>query len=197
MTGRHAIVLAAGAGTRFGGGKLLADWRGRPLILWAVDAALTARVDRVTVVLGSDAEAMEAALAPVTDSRLTIVVAQGWRDGLSASLRAGVEALSSDADAVAVFLGDMPLVSAAEADALLDAVQAGAPAARLSHPGGPAHPAAFGRSVFPRLKAITGDKGAKGVLADLGDAVIVIPSDNPGAVLDVDMPSDLNRSTAS
>lgn len=195
--GRHAIVLAAGAGTRFGGGKLLADWRGRALVLWAVEAALAARVDRVTVVIGSEAEAMEAALAPVTDSRLTIVVAQGWRDGLSASLKAGVESLPQDAGAVAVFLGDMPQVATAEADALLDAVQAGAPAARLSHPDGPAHPTAFGRSLFASLKAITGDKGAKGVLADLGDAVVLIPSTNPGAVLDVDTPADLQRSRFS
>ncbi len=194
MTGRHAIILAAGAATRFGGRKLLADWRGRPLILWAVDAALAARVDRVTVVLGSDADAVEAALTPMSDNRLTVVVAPDWSDGLSASLRAGVEALPPDAEAVAIFLGDMPQVSAAEAGALLDAVQAGAPAARLSHPDGPAHPTAFARSVFASLKAITGDKGAKGILADLGDAAVLIPSNNPGAVLDVDTPSHLERS---
>lgn len=197
MTGRHAIVLAAGAGTRFGGGKLLADWRGRPLILWAVDAALAARVDRVTVVLGSDAEAVKAALTPMSDNRLTVVVAPDWSDGLSTSLKAGIEALPGDTEAVAIFLGDMPLVSAAEADSLLDAVQSGAPAARLSHPDGPAHPTAFDRSVFARLRAITGDKGAKDVLADLGETVVLIPSDSPGAVLDVDTPSDLERSRSA
>lgn len=196
MSGRHAIVLAAGAGRRFGGRKLLAEWRGRPLILWAVEAALAARVERVTVVVGSDGEAVAAAFATLASERLVVVAASDWADGLSASLKAGVEALPPDAEAVAIFLGDMPGVSSAEADALLDAVEAGAPAARLRHPDGPAHPTASGRGLFPQLTALSGDQGARGVLAALGDAVVEITSDNPGAVFDVDTPNDLARDQA-
>ena len=196
MSGRHAIVLAAGAGRRFGGRKLLADWRGRPLILWAVEAALSARIDRVTVVVGSEAEAVAAALTPLAGERLAVVPAAGWIDGLSASLRAGIEALPPEAEAVAIFLGDMPDVSSTEADAVLDAVQAGAPAARLRHPDGPAHPTAFGRGLFSQLALLSGDQGARGILAELGDTVAEIASDRSGAVFDVDTPDDLRRDQA-
>ncbi|HAD18569.1 MAG TPA: molybdenum cofactor cytidylyltransferase, partial [Erythrobacter sp.] len=85
-TGCHAIVLAAGAGSRFGGGKLLAPFRGRPLIYWSVAAALSSRVTTVTAVLGARADDVAAALAPFPDRRLSLVRCRHWEEGLSASL---------------------------------------------------------------------------------------------------------------
>jgi molybdenum cofactor cytidylyltransferase len=190
--GRHALVLAAGAASRFGGGKLVVDWRGAPLVTWAVRAALAAQVDQATVVLGAEADQVQRALTQVVvDDRLRLVEALDWDQGQSASLRAGVRALPADARAVAVFLGDMPSVDPAMADRLLDAVLAGAPAARLRSPRGPAHPAAFSAEVFPDLLALTGDQGARSLFDRLGAAVAVFETDHPGATLDIDTPGDL------
>jgi molybdenum cofactor cytidylyltransferase len=192
MKGRHGILLAAGAGTRFGGGKLTADWRGAPLVVWAARAALAARVERVTVVLGARADQVRAALTVLTDERLHFVVARDWALGQSASLKAGIRALPGDATGFAVFLGDMPAVDPGLADRLLDAIEAGAPAARAHAPTGPAHPAAFSTPLIPELLALGGDQGGRAVFDRLGDESRLIETDDPGAVLDIDRRSDLS-----
>lgn len=189
---RHALVLAGGAGRRFGGGKLLADWRGRTLVVWSVETALAAPVDGVVVVVGCRASEVRAALSDLTDPRLRIVDAPDWDNGLSASLRAGVKALPPEAESLAIFLGDMPLVDPSSVVPLFDAVEAGAVAARLDHVDGPAHPIVFGRSLFPDLLRTRGDRGARSLLVGRDDiAVFTTPDDR--AVFDVDRPEDLDR----
>ena len=189
---RHALVLAGGAGRRFGGGKLLADWRGRPLVVWAVETALAAPVGDVVVVVGCRSEAVRTALDALTDPRLRIVEASDWDDGLSASLRAGVTALPKEAASLAVFLGDMPLVDPASVVPLFDAVEAGAVAARLDHADGPAHPIVFGRSLFPDILRTCGDRGARSLIVGR-DNVAVFTTADDRAVFDVDRPEDLDR----
>lgn len=196
-TGRHAIVLAAGAGRRFGGGKLTADWRGEPLIRAAVRTALTAGVDQVIVVTGADADQVANALSSLDNPRLAIVPSVGWAEGMAASLRTGIAALPESAEAVVVFLGDMPLIPPALADELLDAVMDGAPAATVRSVHGPAHPVAFSAGVLPQLMNLQGDRGARSVLEDLGEAVVNIDSNDPGVVVDVDQAGDLERPEAS
>lgn len=191
----HALVLAAGAGRRFGGGKQVADWRGAPLLQWAVCAALATRVAGVTVVLDADAAEVSAALTLLKAPRLSLVIASDWQDGLSASLKTGVRALPADVSACAVFLGDMPMVSAGLADQLLDRVAAGAAAARPTRLSGPAHPIVFGRQALADILTLTGDTGARAVLQSLGDAVATIAVEDDGAVFDVDRREDLDALT--
>ncbi|WP_312084283.1 nucleotidyltransferase family protein [Brevundimonas sp.] len=193
--GRHALVLAAGAGRRFGGNKLSALWGGEPLVLAALRTALAARVERVTVVTGAQAPALDPVLSTIDDPRLRRVVALDWNEGLAASLRAGVASLPGDTQGAVIFLGDMPLIPAGLADQLLDAVAGGAPAARVRSPRGPAHPVAFAAAVFPDLVALVGDRGARSVMDGLGEAVACVDSDAPGVVFDVDLPSDLDKAT--
>ncbi|QYF87384.1 NTP transferase domain-containing protein [Brevundimonas sp. PAMC22021] len=192
-TGRHAVVLAAGAGRRFGGGKLLADWRGEPLVLAAVRSALAARVDEVVLVVGADAAAVTAAADTAGDPRLRIVPASDWAQGLGASLAAGVRSLPPDAEKMVVFLGDMPAIPEGLADQLLDALDGPHVAARTVSPHGPAHPVAFARDVFDALGELTEDQGAKSLLAALGPRVASVFTDDPGVVFDVDRPEDLAR----
>lgn len=188
--GRHAIVLAAGAGRRFGGGKLTAIWQGEPLIRAAVRTALSASVERVTVVTGADATLREL-LSAFDEPRLALVEALDWEEGLAASLRSGIAALPDSTQAVVVFLGDMPRVPPSLADRLLDAVIDGAPAAMVRSAAGPAHPVAFGAALFPTLCSLTGDRGARLVLEALGNTVAEIVSDDAGVVFDVDYPADI------
>lgn len=189
--GRHAIVLAAGAASRFGGGKLTAAWRGEPLIRWPVRAALATRCESVILVVGADAGAVREAVRDLADTRLRIVEATNWALGMSASLKTGLTALPADAAAVAVFLGDMPLVETDVADAVLDRVMSGAPAARPLSPFGPAHPIAFGSRIFPDLMDLVGDQGGRPVLDALGAAVATVPVQGRGSVYDIDRPGDL------
>ncbi len=186
---RQAIVLAAGAATRFGGGKLLTDWRGRPLILAAVEAALAAPVDAVVVVVGCEGPRVAAALAVLTDARLRVVVAQDWAEGLSASLRAGVASLPTDSAGFLLFLGDMPLIPPALPPKVLAALEDGAAAVQPFHGATPAHPVGFSAALYGDLARLSGDAGA-GALLRGRSGVVRLSCDEAGAVFDVDRPGD-------
>jgi molybdenum cofactor cytidylyltransferase len=192
-SGRHALVLGAGAARRFGGGKLVALWHGLPIIEWSVRAALASEVERVTLVTGADRDKVLQAIAHIGDARLKHIHAHHWANGMSASIKAGIEALPEDAKAVAIFLGDMPAAVPEHANTLFKGLEAGAPAARLRHSDGPAHPVAFAREAFPALTQLKGDQGARRVLEALGGRVLDVPVVEPGAVMDIDTPGDLAR----
>jgi molybdenum cofactor cytidylyltransferase len=194
MRGAHALLLAAGAGRRFGGRKLLAAWQGEPLVRASARIALAAPVESCIAVTGSEAELMEAALAGLGDGRLRIVRAPDWSEGLAASLRHGLAALPPDSHGIVVFLADMPLVPAASAGPLLAALERGAVAAEYvtTEAAGsrPAHPVAFSSALFPELAALTGDQGGRKLLAGRSDVHRIV-TEHPGSTFDVDRPADL------
>ena len=196
--GLHALVLAAGAGTRFGGRKLLAPFRDGVLIDAALAAAFAAPVDTVTVVTGAERDAVQAAATACAERlghtrRLRLVHAADHAEGMAASLRSGVAALPPDAGGVLVFLGDMPEVPDEVPPRLAEALGAGAPAGGPVFQGRRGHPAALSSSLFPELLALAGDRGARGLLARLGAAVVEIEAPGPGVLTDVDTPADLAR----
>nr|WP_280922882.1 nucleotidyltransferase family protein [Rubellimicrobium aerolatum] len=188
--------MAAGAGTRFGGGKLLAPWRGEPLVRAAARIALAAPVDLCIAVTGCDAERVEAALAPVRGDRLILARCPDWGDGLSASLRCGLRALPRTSRGVVVFLADMPLVPPGAAAPLLDALERGAIAAEYRRGGQPAHPVAFARDLYPELALLRGDQGGRALLPGRA-GVARLTTGEPGAVLDIDRRSDLDAPARS
>lgn len=180
------IVLAAGAGTRFGGPKQVARVEGRPLLQHAVDVLRAAPVSDRVVVLGAYAEEVR---EQVDLSRVRVVVCADWREGQSASLRAGLDALP-DASAVVVLLGDQPWVSGRAVAAVVAARRPGADAVRASYGGVPGHPVLIERPLFAALRDLRGDVGARGVLR--GANVVDVPCDGLGDPRDVDAPGDLD-----
>lgn len=187
-----AVVLAAGAGRRFGdGGKLLAPFGDGRLIDGALRAALTAPVDEVALVVGARGDAVAAhAQGRWPDPRLRAVVAPDWAQGLSVSLAAGIRAIEG-ADAAFVFLGDMPRIPTVVLAPLAEAVRCGAAAAAPWHGGVRGHPVLFAAALFPSLLALTGDQGAGRLLSQLGEAVARVPAPDDGVLFDVDRPEDL------
>jgi CTP:molybdopterin cytidylyltransferase MocA len=158
------IVLAAGAGRRFGGPKQVARWRGRPLLEWALDAALGVPVlHPVVVVLGAHAETVRAA---VDLSAVHVALAPDWHEGQAASLRAGVAAVGDVAAAV-VLLADMPFVTAQVVAGALDHLRDGCDAVRTTYRGRPGHPVVLGPSVLDRVGALRGDVGARVLLREV------------------------------
>lgn len=193
----EAIVLAGGSGSRFGGGKLTHAWRGGALIDGALAAAFAAPVSSVTVVTGADASVETAARAYAArigqPGRLRLVHCEGHPEGMGATLRAGVASLPGDAAGVYVFLGDMPAVPPAILPALAAALAAGAPAAAPRYEGQRGHPVLFSAALFPQLRSLTGDQGARDVLRALGDALKLVETDDPGVLVDIDKPTDLDE----
>jgi molybdenum cofactor cytidylyltransferase len=195
MEALEAIVLAGGAGARFGGAKLTHPWRGGALIDGALGAAFAAPARSVTVVTGADA-GVEAAARAFAEragqaARLRIVHCEGHAEGMGATLRAGIAALPADADGAFVFLGDMPLIPPAVMPMLAAALAAGASAAAPRHAGQRGHPVLFGAALFPQLKSLTGDQGARVVLKALGDRLALVETDDAGVLVDIDRPDDL------
>jgi molybdenum cofactor cytidylyltransferase len=186
----EAVVLAAGSGSRFGGGKLLAAWDAGVLLEGALAAAFAAPVRSVTVVIGADAPAVAAA-ARDFDPRTLIVHAADYAEGMGASLRTGIASLPADAAGAFVFLGDMPRAPHAVLLPMADAVIAGALAAAPVFAGRRGNPVLLSRALFPQLLALTGDAGARGVLQGLGDRLALIESPDDGVLFDVDTPGDL------
>lgn len=181
----HAVVLAAGAGSRFGGGKLRADYRGKPLIAWAVEAACASPAARVTVVTGADPEVAAAARC---DCRQPLLVTQAmdWEEGLAASLRAGFSSASAHAAGVFVFLGDMPRTPPGIGDALLEALKDGKAAAAPVFEGRRGHPVLVGPALMPAVATLTGDSGLNGLLEALGGQLALVETDDDGVLFDVD-----------
>jgi CTP:molybdopterin cytidylyltransferase MocA len=180
------LVLAAGAGERFGGPKQLAELGGRPLLEHALAAVEQAKLDRVVVVLGARAEEVRAAV-PLHGAEP--VMADGWEEGMAASLRAGVDALG-DCDAIVVVLGDQPLIGPA---AIVRVAEARAPewdAVRATYGGVPGHPVLLERSLFAKLGGLRGDEGARAVLREA--RVRAVPCDGLGRPDDVDTPEALS-----
>jgi CTP:molybdopterin cytidylyltransferase MocA len=178
------LVLAAGAGTRFGsaeGFKLLAGLDGRPVLEHAVRASCAvAALDRVVVVLGASADDV---LAQVEFGRAEPVVCSDWAAGQAASLRCGLQALAG-AERVIVTLGDAPLVTPAVIELFVDAE----PGTRAVYHGRPGHPVVLGvREIAAALATVTGDRGARDLL--VGGATIECAELCSGR--DVDTPEDL------
>lgn len=187
-----ALVLAAGSARRFGGGKLTADYAGRPLLHHALAAARAAPVGTVTVVTGADAEAV-AACARAFDPTIRLVHAADHAEGMAASLRAGIAGLPAGTAAAFVFLGDMPRVPHAVLAPLAQAVADGAPAAAPVFAGRRGNPVVLGQTVFAAASALAGDVGARPILQQLGARLALVEAPDDGVLFDVDEPGDLAR----
>ena len=186
--GTVGLVLAAGAGSRFGGGKLLARIGGRPVLQHVLDALATAGVGQVVVVLGRDAEAVEAAIDWRAERR---IVNPDPERGLASSLHVGFEAIGPDAGAVLVALGDQPLVSADVVRSLVEApANGGRPIVVPAYADDRGrNPVLLRPAAFPLVADAIGDRGLGPVLAANPELVteIAVPGGNP----DVDTPADL------
>lgn len=193
-----ALILAAGAGRRFGGGgvgaKLLADLGGAPVIRRVAERAEAVGFAEVIVVTGAESAAIRLAL---DGAQCTILNAPDWAEGMAASLRAGITALPPQAEGVCIFLGDMPLVPAALCGALVEEAQASGYAARPRCDGRPGHPVAFTCAAFPDLMALQGDQGAAALLKAHPERVAYCDTADRGVLIDVDTPADLEAAVAA
>jgi CTP:molybdopterin cytidylyltransferase MocA len=158
------IVLAAGAGTRAGGPKaLLRLPDGSSWIAASTAALLDGGCDRVIVVLG----AMARLARPLVPDAASIVVADDWGDGMSASLRAGLAAASGDA--ALITLVDLPTLP----PAVVARVLAAGGLAQAVFAGRPGHPALIPAGHWAAVaESLHGDRGARAYLIAHGVAEV-------------------------
>ncbi|HWH28532.1 MAG TPA: nucleotidyltransferase family protein [Mycobacteriales bacterium] len=178
------LLLAAGAGRRFGGPKALVELDGELLVRRGVRLLRDGGCDPVLVVLGAAAGDVR---PHVRDA--DVVVAHDWAEGMGASLRAGLAALADTAaTACVVALVDQPLVQPGAVRAL---ARTDGPAAVATYDGQPRNPVLLSREVWADVAATaSGDTGARGWLRAHPEQVTHVPCD--GSAFDVDTPADLS-----
>ncbi|MDB6105906.1 MAG: nucleotidyltransferase family protein [Gammaproteobacteria bacterium] len=185
--GLHAIVLAAGASSRFGSAKQLVRVAGRPLLHSAVANAAEVAGAAVMVVLG--ARAVE--LAPLLKhSQSSVVINRDWREGMASSIRTGVARLPASCTAALLMLVDQAAVTGEDLKRLVSAWRRQPDyiaAARYGTTTGV--PAIFPRATFLDLQSLRGDVGARVLLRRNADRVVRVPM--ASAAIDVDTPEDL------
>ncbi len=185
-----AIILAAGQSRRMGGpNKLMARFDGEPLVRRSAEQALASKAGPVIVVTGHRSEEIRSALAGL---KVEFVHNPDFADGLATSLKAGLAAVPDDAGGALVLLADMPGVSRGVIDRLVDAFHARtAPAIVLpTFDGKRGNPVLWGRAFFPELLEVTGDTGARHILARHEDSVERVEI-GVAASIDVDTPEAL------
>ena len=192
-----AVVLAAGLCRRFGSAKMLAEWRGRPIISYVIETIAVARADGlltagVVVHRPDDTEtprmAREQGLEPHINTRPS--------HGMASSLRLGLNALSSERweplEGALVVMGDQPLLRRDVIERLIGAFSPSMDLLRPEYadaPDEPGHPVLVHRRLWDRARSLAGDQGFRAFATwnNVRAATIRVEGSNP----DVDTPTDL------
>ena len=181
MTGAFGVlVLAAGGSSRLGRPKQLLPYLDGTLVEHAVRTALLSGAAEVVVVVGAERERVREALKGLD---VRIVVNEDWRDGMGGSISLGIKALGEEIEKAVVALGDQPRITPEHLRRLAERAR---PVAASAYAGVLGAPAAFARSEFDRLVALTGEVGARSLLREGEIAPVAFDSAN----VDVDTPED-------
>jgi molybdenum cofactor cytidylyltransferase len=190
LTGTAVAVLAAGRGSRLVGDlpKPLLELRGRPLVSWALDAAMGSGLRPVVLVVGHQG----ARVSRVVPQGVSVVRAQGWRHGIGRSLRAALVALDGWAQvgAVCIGLADQPRIGPEAYRRLASAYDDGATLAVATYGGVRANPVLLARSLWAEARGLDGDEGARVLMRS--HPVVEVVCDGTGDPQDVDTLDDLH-----
>jgi molybdenum cofactor cytidylyltransferase len=183
------ILLAAGASHRMGSDKLGLPWRGSTVLLSTL-ARWTAvpELDEILLVRRDGSSEGQ-------DSRVRNLVNVGADEGMGSSLRLAAQSLPTECEAVVVGLADMPEIASDTISALVEAWRpygSGGIVAPLFG-GQRGHPVVLGADYFPALQLLTGDSGARTILQDQADDLHLVDVHDPGVLLDLDTPADLEQ----
>ena len=189
-----AVILAAGASTRFGSPKQLARLDGRTLLEHVLDAVREAGIDEIVVVLGHAADEVEDGIDWLDEQ----LVRNPDPDTLSSSLQVGLAAaaeLDPPVKAAVVLLGDQPRVRPEVIHGLIAAARASEEPVVVPDyaAGGGANPLVIRREAFDLADEASGDRGLGPLIATREDLVLHVPF--PGSNPDVDTPDDLDALT--
>jgi molybdenum cofactor cytidylyltransferase len=186
-TSTAAVILAAGSGTRFGGGKLLALIDGKPMLQHVLDLAADADLARVLVVLGADAAAIEAGCTWRSELRVRNYDPE---KGISGSIKAGMWTLIrlNPVQRAVMLLGDQPFLRLDQLKTIL-ATEGLVVVPRYG--GVPGNPVVLDRSVWSLVGELQGDRGFSQLFASHPELLTYI--DVPGANPDIDRRADIDE----
>jgi molybdenum cofactor cytidylyltransferase len=186
-----AIVLAAGASTRYGQPKQLLPVGGQTMLQHVVCVVLASPVDQTIVVLGHRAGEIGATLK---DTPADIVTNEEWEAGLSTSVQAGLRVIRPDVQAALFVLADQPAITPEIIAALLGRYrETGAHIVVPTYQGKRGNPALFDRSLFAELFKVQDDQGGRHLVEMYGDRTERVEVGSEAVLIDVDTKEDYNR----
>lgn len=179
------IVLAAGEAKRIGQQKLYLDFKGKPVLQWALEAALSSELDEVVCVVRELKEAQpEIALK---HDKLRWIVNKKASEGQSTSVIAGLNAISPQSEAALFLVGDQPLVNPELINSLIELFKkTDSLIVAPTFQGQTRNPVLFHRDLFPELRKLTGDRGGKGLIEKYRQNTAFLEWSDETPFLDVD-----------
>jgi molybdenum cofactor cytidylyltransferase len=183
------LILAAGSSSRLGRPKQLLKYRRKTLIENAVSTVLSAGISQVYVVLGSDFEMIKDTISYLP---VNIIHHENWQEGIGSSIRTGVSFIENGnhADAILIMLCDQPKVNSDHLKTLIQCYLKQKRSIIATGYGQQAGvPALFDRKIFPSLKELKGDSGAKSIISKNSGNVFAVNFELAG--IDIDTPEDL------
>ncbi|MBW1831905.1 MAG: molybdopterin-binding/glycosyltransferase family 2 protein [Deltaproteobacteria bacterium] len=187
-----AVVLAAGVSRRMGQtNKLTIPVDGTPMVARVVDALRESGVEKIFVVTGHAAEEIRDALG---ERDVEMVHNPNYEEGMGTSVRTGVSAVGDDVDGVLVALADMPWVSSAVIDRLLDAFSPDGDLSIYIPMFGRkrGNPVLWGSRHFPELRQLSGDVGGKSLFHRHAEAICYVDVESAAVNIDIDTPKALH-----
>lgn len=186
------IILAAGSSRRMGQPKQLLPLAGKPMVWHVATAACQSSLDAVFLITGASADAVRTAVEGLP---LTLVHNANWESGQASSVTTGLKELAEDTKAVMFLLADQPLITPDLIDSLITAYQNSTRSIiSPAHAGQRGNPVLFGcREWKKTLSQLSGDEGARGIIACHPEALLQVPVDSAKFFWDVDTKTDYQR----
>jgi molybdenum cofactor cytidylyltransferase len=186
------LVLAAGASSRMGKPKQLLPVLDETLLGRVLNESLKSDLDKVVLVLGHQAEEIQAAIEESLEHpKLLVIVNRRYEEGISSSVRAGLSVIEGSHSHVMVILADMPHIDANLINILLRQYRtSGLPIGAVKIKNRRSHPVIFSRKMYPELHRLKGDRGARDLFQRCRDKVILVEPEGVYDDRDIDTPED-------
>ncbi|MBT5106994.1 MAG: nucleotidyltransferase family protein [Porticoccaceae bacterium] len=192
MNSVAVVILAAGAATRFGSAKQLAEIGGKSMLQRVLDNCSDRQEADLFLVLGANQEAIR---TKIQIDEPQVICNPNWQEGIGSSIRTATAKLKNEYEGILFVAGDQPLVNSQKLGLLLDKWRESPElicAAKYQNTLG--IPAIFPRNSYSKLSALSGDRGAKQVLLENKNDIQSV--EIAEAATDIDRPEDLNRFNA-
>jgi molybdenum cofactor cytidylyltransferase len=188
-----AIVLAAGESRRMKvlGGKQLLPLGSSTILETTIDCVTASQIDETLVVLGSRAAEISQRIA---SKPVKLIINSLYLSGISTSIVAGISAADPKAEAYLLVLGDQPFVPYQVIDRLLKEFENCKQSIIIpSFAGRRGHPLIFAARFQKQLLSLTGDVGARGIIASHEANVVEVPVESAGILLDIDTQEEYSK----
>lgn len=184
MSGISAIVLAAGESTRMGFPKMLLDFNGKPMLECVIDNVSQSEVDDIVVVLGAYRDELEKIVLATSASSC---YNEDYKEGMLSSVKCGFRNLPSGTEAVLVFQGDQPLISAKLIDLVMEGYRNSGKGIIIPvHKNRRGHPLMVGKKYFSEIEKLSPDEGLRALSRKFSDDIYEVVTDEAGILRDFD-----------